>query len=341
MKQTLWILALLSFALQASAGGLYMSATIGGEERLLHLDDDGVLSDVTVEPLRARDLAVSQDGRVLAALWRDGGIVSWDVTSGESRLVSAELSFPTSLAVGIGDELIVTDGWRGLFRIDVDGDARALFSDPTPDLHLIRYQGAALPSAGPAAGDALFLRRSFRCFAEEPTLHRVSISDASDTSFVVLPHEALDMTLIDDDQRVLAPVHGCAGSDLVMRTSLSDGETDSLATWPSAQTSAVTAGADGQVYRLADRERVERLAADGESWELVLELAGEPIWAITTDDRPLDHALRCGSPRNHGDYVSCVVHRTKELVRNGQMNSRERADVIRAAAMSDVGKSID
>ena len=50
--------------------------------------------------------------------------------------------------------------------------------------------------------------------------------------------------------------------------------------------------------------------------------------------------LDCGELRasNHGQYVSCVAHVTREAVRDGQISRRERSMLIIAAAQSSVGR---
>lgn len=44
------------------------------------------------------------------------------------------------------------------------------------------------------------------------------------------------------------------------------------------------------------------------------------------------------SPKNHGQYVSCVAHNTKDLVRMNLLTNKQRALIIQAAAQSDIGK---
>jgi hypothetical protein len=41
---------------------------------------------------------------------------------------------------------------------------------------------------------------------------------------------------------------------------------------------------------------------------------------------------------NHGDYVSCVSHTTRPLLKNGELTGSERGAIIACAAQSDAGK---
>lgn len=45
-----------------------------------------------------------------------------------------------------------------------------------------------------------------------------------------------------------------------------------------------------------------------------------------------------GGWANHGEYVSCVSHHTKDLVQAGELTNKQRADIVSSAAQSDCGQ---
>jgi hypothetical protein len=62
---------------------------------------------------------------------------------------------------------------------------------------------------------------------------------------------------------------------------------------------------------------------------------GEPVLA---NGRSIDQQCQCNAPwKNHGAYVSCVVHGTEELLNAGQITEAEKDAIVSAAGQSNCG----
>ncbi len=60
---------------------------------------------------------------------------------------------------------------------------------------------------------------------------------------------------------------------------------------------------------------------------------GDGVCGLPPDPCPCD-----ADWKNHGEYVSCVAHTTKQKVNDGELTSQERAAIVSAAGQSECGK---
>jgi len=68
-----------------------------------------------------------------------------------------------------------------------------------------------------------------------------------------------------------------------------------------------------------------------------------PTYVAPTDDNPeaqVDQACPCATDwKNHGEYVSCVSQKVKELYQDGQVTGEEGSALVSKKARVDCGKA--
>jgi hypothetical protein len=343
MRSSVLVALLLSLPGIAGAWPIYVAAEIGGAHRVLALDADLSVSELTTSDSRITDMAVAEDGSLLLGR-SDGLLVRWDVDSLTATTVASGFSRIESIVL-VEDGIIVTDAWRGVFRV-TSAAIDPLYEDPLPGSFRYRYEGASVLGAGPASGDVFVARRPFACFSEPSVLMRFDSPRGvgASPSFSDMSFETRDMAGLGD--RLVLTDWECAGNEdlrildpatmsgehfvlppylgTVVRLGVNEGDQIVRAA------SGTSSGADALVIDSVDPSSGERT--------FLLGLYGQ-LEGLAVDGRSALQRLPCSDDqRTHGDYVSCVSHVTKEMVRRGEMDDRARAAMIVEAARSAIGK---